>query len=171
MAPLDQVTPYMTLCLEGQAIADTWRALARNHMGVHNDQLEANKKYLEEVLLKLIIAVSGSPQSGETLLQQCHEKVDDIARKAIGIHRVISQETRSTDLSTFTIESGADFDQSRMEDTEGSAGPTSPSKVVCTVEMGLQGRKRVPSRQQSGDGKVGGVTLKAKVVLLDTLGE
>ncbi|KAM6502886.1 hypothetical protein JOM56_002863 [Amanita muscaria] len=161
--------------VEGLAItADTWRALARNHMALREDQLEANKKYLEDVLLKLIIAVSGSLQSGDTLLQQCDEKVDDIARKAIDIHRVVSREARSTDLSTFTVESGTEFDQSRMEDTEESsseAGPAPPSKVVCTVEMGLRGRKRVPSRQQSGDGRVGSVTLKAKVVLPATLGE
>ncbi|KIL64013.1 hypothetical protein M378DRAFT_198591 [Amanita muscaria Koide BX008] len=160
--------------VEGLAItADTWRALARNHMALREDQLEANKKYLEDVLLKLIIAVSGSLQSGDTLLQQCDEKVDDIARKAIDIHRVVSREARSTDLSTFTVESGTEFDQSRMEDTEESsseAGPAPPSKVVCTVEMGLRGRKRVPSRQQSGDGRVGSVTLKAKVVLPATLG-
>ncbi|KAM6489446.1 hypothetical protein JOM56_015079 [Amanita muscaria] len=46
----------------------------------------------------LVGRITGPLQSGEMLLQQCNDKVDDIARKTIDIHQIISQRAGSKDI-------------------------------------------------------------------------
>ncbi|KIL71190.1 hypothetical protein M378DRAFT_204577 [Amanita muscaria Koide BX008] len=152
----------------GQGVADMRKAQARSYTSTKSNNQDVNEKYLTHVLLELINAVAGSLQSGERLPLEYQEKVQDIANKAVGLHRVINEEVTSSELVTYTIPCGTEFDSSHMEDTEGDGGETGSTphdRVVCTMEMGLQCRKKVEpkSRQEYG------VTLKARVVLASTL--
>ncbi|KIL64012.1 hypothetical protein M378DRAFT_163723 [Amanita muscaria Koide BX008] len=151
----------------GQATADAWKALSRTHMTVlQSERQEANKRYLIEVLLRLITAVGGSLESGGILLSQYKEKVEDIVQKAVGLHKTVSEDITSMELATYTSPSDTPFDASKMEDTEGKESESRSSRVVCTVEMGLRCRKRDESERSREEW---GVTMKSKVVLAATL--
>lgn len=136
-----------------------------------SERKEAVQKYLMELLLKSITAAGGSL---ETLQSQYNEKVEDITKKAIELHRTVSEDVRSIELITYTIPCDTSYDPSQMEDTEGGGDMTTASipggKVVCTLEMGLRCRKKAQAKQS---GFFGGardsVSMKAKVVLDATL--
>ncbi|KAM6502885.1 hypothetical protein JOM56_002862 [Amanita muscaria] len=154
----------------GQATADAWKALSRTHMTVlQSERQEANKRYLIEILLRLITAVGGSLESGGILLSQYKEKVEDIVQKAVGLHKTVSEDLTSMELATYTSPSDTPFDASQMEDTEGNESESRSSRVVCTVEMGLRCRKRDESGKKNGSREEWGVTMKSKVVLAATL--
>ncbi|KIL64011.1 hypothetical protein M378DRAFT_78868 [Amanita muscaria Koide BX008] len=152
----------------GQAVADTWKALARTYTTSQSESWEANRKYLTGITLKLITAVGGSLEGGGALPPQYNEKLEDIVKKALELHRIVSRDVVSMELVTYTIPCDAEFDPSRMENTEGGGdetGSTTQDTVICTLEMGLQCRKR----KENGSEEDWGVTMKAKVVLASTL--
>lgn len=153
----------------GQAVADTWKALARTYTTTsQSESWEVNRKYLAGITLKLITAVGGSLEGGGALPPQYNEKLEDIVKKALELHRIVSRDVVSMELVTYTIPCDAEFDPSRMEDTEGGGdetGSVTQDTVICTLEMGLQCKKR----KESGSGEEWGVTMKAKVVLASTL--
>ncbi|KAM6502897.1 hypothetical protein JOM56_002874 [Amanita muscaria] len=150
----------------GQATADAWRALSRSNMIVFpSERQEANKRYLTEVLLRLIAAVGGSLENG-ILPPQYNQVLEDIVKTSLELHRVVSENlVPMTELVTDTIPCDADFDPSRMKDTEGSRNETGQDPVICTTEMGLRCRKKT----EGGSRDEWGVAQKAKVVLASTL--
>ncbi|KIL66433.1 hypothetical protein M378DRAFT_75212 [Amanita muscaria Koide BX008] len=114
-------------------------------------------------MVKLIAAVGGSLSRGKSLPSQYQEKVEDIAKRALELHRIVGKDVTSMDLVTYTVPSDTQFDPSQMDDTEGSADETGSDRVICTLEMGLQYRKRAELGKQGGEQY--GITLKPKVVL------
>ncbi|KIL60618.1 hypothetical protein M378DRAFT_26470 [Amanita muscaria Koide BX008] len=158
----------------GQVVAGKWRALSSTHLGVDHN---ANKEYLRGILLKLIIAVSGSVQSENSLPPDLMTKVDDITRKTLDIHKHVRSSFTSMDLEVYSIPCGTPFDASQMEDADGpNAGGKGKAendnrrdKVICTREMGLRCRKRVTSGKQGEVRDETGVILKSKVVLVDAV--
>ncbi|KIL63987.1 hypothetical protein M378DRAFT_641378 [Amanita muscaria Koide BX008] len=152
----------------GQATADAWKALSWTYTTVlQSDRQEANKRYLTEVLLRLITAVGGSLESGGILPSQYKEKVEDIVQKAVGLHKTVSEDVTSMELATYTSPSDTPFDASQMEDTGG--GRRSYSLVVCTLGMGLRGRMREESGKKKGSNEEWDVIMKSVVVLASTL--
>ncbi|KAM6497415.1 hypothetical protein JOM56_007888, partial [Amanita muscaria] len=158
----------------GQVVAGKWRAPSSTHLGVDHN---ANKEYLRGVLLKLIIAVSGSVQSENSLPPDLMTKVDDITRKTLDIHKHVRSSFTSMDLEVYSIPCGTPFGASQMEDADGpNAGGKGKvendnrrDKVICTREMGLRYRKRVTSGKQGEVREETGVILKSKVVLVDAV--
>ncbi|KIL55736.1 hypothetical protein M378DRAFT_17679 [Amanita muscaria Koide BX008] len=154
-----------------QATADAWRTLSRSNMIVFpRERQEANKRYLTEVLLRLITAVGGSLENGILPLQY-NEVIEGIAKTSLELHKVVSEElVPMMELVTDTIPCDADFDPSRMEDTEGGRNETglvTQGPVIFTTEMGLRYRKK--KERDSRD--KWSVAKKAKVVLARTLEE
>ncbi|KIL64008.1 hypothetical protein M378DRAFT_163717 [Amanita muscaria Koide BX008] len=155
-----------------QDATDALRALGHSHTALsQSERKEAVQKYLMELLLKLITAAGGSL---ETLQSQYNEKVEDITKKAIELHRTVSQDVRSVELIAYTIPCDTGFDPSQMEDTEGGGDMTTASipggNVVCTLEMGLRCRKKAQAKQSGFfGGERDSVSMKAKVVLDATL--
>ncbi|KAM6502883.1 hypothetical protein JOM56_002860 [Amanita muscaria] len=154
--PADGVTLsriHANMAEAGQAVADTWKALARTYTTTsQSESWEANRKYLTGITLKLITAVGGSLEGGGALPPQYNEKLEDIVKKALELHRIVSRDVVSMELVTYTIPCDAEFDPSRMEDTEGGGdetGSTTQDTVICTLEMGLQCRKR----KENGSGE------------------
>ncbi|KIL60616.1 hypothetical protein M378DRAFT_915073 [Amanita muscaria Koide BX008] len=155
----------------GQVVAGKWRALSSTYLGMDRG---ANKEYLREVLLKLITAVSGPLQSGDSLPPDIKGKVDNITRKALEIHEHVRSGLTSMDLMVYSIPCGTQFDASQMEDsnapnrrTEKAENDNQDGKVICTLEMGLRYEQRVPSGKQGEFTDETGVILKSKVVLVD----
>ncbi|KIL55732.1 hypothetical protein M378DRAFT_173390 [Amanita muscaria Koide BX008] len=154
----------------GQATADAQGALLRSHMSVlPSDRQEANKRYLTKVLLRLITAVGGSLENG-ILPPHYNEVLEDIVKTSLELHRVVREDlVPMMELVTETIPCDAEFDPSRMVDTEGDESKTGSGRVVCTVEMGLRCKKRDELRKKNGSSEECGMTMKSKVVLATTL--
>ncbi|KAM6497409.1 hypothetical protein JOM56_007882 [Amanita muscaria] len=157
----------------GQVVAGKWRALSSTYLGVDR---KSNKEYLRGVLLKLITAVSGPLQSGDSL--DIKGKVDNITRKALEIHEHVRSGLTSMDLKVYSIPCGTQFDASQMEDSNAPDRRTGKAendnrhgKVICTLEMGLRYEQRVPSGKQGEFTDETGVILKSKVVLADALAD
>ncbi|KIL66424.1 hypothetical protein M378DRAFT_160884 [Amanita muscaria Koide BX008] len=125
---------------------------------------EANVKYLSEIVVKVIAAVGGPLPNGE-LPPEHQEDVEEIAKMALKFRQIVSKEVKSMDLVTYTVPSDTPFDPSQMDDTEGSVDETGCDRVVCTLQMGLQYRKRAELGKPGGGGQQCGLTLKPKVVL------
>ena len=134
-----------------------------------SESQEANKRYLTDVLLRLITAVGGSLESGGILLSQYNEKVEDIVQKSVKLHKTVNEDVSSMELVTYTSLSDTPFDASQMEDTEGDESESRSGRVVCTVDMGLLCRKRGESGKKNGSREEWGVTMKSRVVLAATL--
>ncbi|KAM6497417.1 hypothetical protein JOM56_007890 [Amanita muscaria] len=154
----------------GQVVAGKWRALSSTYLRVDRN---ANKEYLRGVLLKLITAVGGS---GNPLPHDLKNKVDDITRKALEIHKHVRNSFTSMDLEVYSIPCGTPFDASQMEDSDGPNGSRGKAendkrhgKVICTLEMGLRYKKKVSSGKQGEFRDETGVILKSKVVLADAV--
>ncbi|KIL63977.1 hypothetical protein M378DRAFT_78897 [Amanita muscaria Koide BX008] len=148
-----------------QAVADTWKALARTYtITSQSESWEVNRKYLAGITLKLITAVAGSLESGGHLPPRFNEDLEDIVKTALELHRIVSRDVVSMGLVTYTIPCDAEFDPSRMEDINGGGdetGPITQDTVICTVEMGLQCRKK----KESGSREEWDAIVKAKVFL------
>ncbi|KIL63981.1 hypothetical protein M378DRAFT_641058 [Amanita muscaria Koide BX008] len=160
---------YRNMAETDQAVADEWRAQTLSYITLAQCE-DANKKYLTEIMLKLVtVAVGGIPESSESLLSQYNQRVEEIARTAAKLHKTITEDVISVELVTYTVSCDTEFDASQMEDTVNMSGSIPHGKVVCTHEMGLLCRKRVEPRKPRGSVKDWDVILKAKVVLAATL--
>ncbi|KAM6502896.1 hypothetical protein JOM56_002873 [Amanita muscaria] len=152
----------------GQANADAWKAQSHTYIAksLQSESLEINRRYLAGIVLKLITAVGASLESEGALPPQYNEILEEIVEASLELHKVINEDTASgMELVTYTIPYDAEFDFSRMEDTEGEESETGSSKVICTMETGLQCRKR----EERGSEEEWHVAVKVKVVLASTL--
>ncbi|KAM6497404.1 hypothetical protein JOM56_007877 [Amanita muscaria] len=159
----------------GQVIAGRWRALSSTYLGVDR---KANKQHLRKVMQKLITAVSGAHQSGDSHPPDLWSIVDDITRKALEIHEHVRNSLTSMDLEVYSIPCGTQFDASQMEDSNGpnegkgkAENDNQLGEVICTLEMGLRYKKKVLSGKQGEFRDETGVILKSKVVLVDALAD
>ncbi|KIL64026.1 hypothetical protein M378DRAFT_163740 [Amanita muscaria Koide BX008] len=153
----------------GQIIADAQRAHPHTYATTSQSEAwETNRRYLTEIALKMITAVGGSLESG-ALPPQYREVLDEIAKGSLTLYKAINEDAALLmELVTCTIPCDAIFDPSRMEDTEGGGNETghvTQDTVICTMEMGLQCRKR----NESVSREEWAVSMKTKVVLASTL--
>ncbi|KAM6501847.1 hypothetical protein JOM56_001824 [Amanita muscaria] len=148
----------------GHISAGTWSALPARTISQREVE-EANVKYLSEIVVKVIAAVGGSLPNGQSLPPEHLEDVEEIAKMALEFRQIVSKEVKSMDLVTYTVPSDTPFDPSQMDDTEGSVDETGCDRVVCTLQMGLQYRKRAELGKPGGGGQQCSLTLKPKVVL------
>ena len=159
------------MSLVGQVVAGKWRALSSTSLGVDRKVI---KEYLRKILQQLITVVGGPVQSGDSLSPELRSKVDNITRKALEIHEHVRCSVTSMDLEVYSVPCGTQFHASQMEDSDDPNGrkrkaenDNRQGQVICTLEMGLRYKKKVPSDKQGEFRDETGVILKSKVVLED----